>query len=122
MPRPPDHHSGRSLTFHANTPAEEERLKAFKELHARNPELSIQKTMMESVDLFLAQHNYPPGNSQTLLAEYGAIHKLKCERCGEMFDHLFRAKFVSGLVADYCKACLERAKAKTTVKKVLGAV
>ena len=77
---------------------------------------------MESIDNFLAKHNWPPGSSQTVLAKYGAVVQLKCESCGKKFDHLFRAKFISGLVADYCKECLEREKEKTTVQKVLGIV
>jgi len=77
---------------------------------------------MQYVDVFLAKHNYPPGNSQTVLGSYGVTHKLKCARCGKLFDHLFKTEFISGLVADYCKECLEREKRKTTVKKVFGVV
>jgi len=97
-------------------------IRAFKEICARNGIQYSEELMRRGVRPFLQEHNWPPGNSQTVLPSYGAIVKLKCESCGEMFDHLFRAKFVSGLVADYCKACLEREQAKTTVKKVLGVV
>ena len=85
MPRKPHIRSGGSLTIHAKTPAEEEKIRAYKEIHARNEELEIQTSVMAAIDKFLREHNWPPGNSQTVLAVYREVpSELRiCQYCNE---------------------------------------
>lgn len=117
MPRKPNLHSGKSITFHAKTPAHEERIKAFKEIHARNFDLEIQVTMMEAINKFLAKHNYPPGNSQTLLFQETLK---KCWECGREFKHLTLVKCISGLKVWICDDCVLLFKKRTVFKKALA--
>jgi len=77
---------------------------------------------MGYVDVFLAKHNYPPGNSQTLLASHGFKKEKECYFCKKNVEHLFKTQFISGLVVNCCKDCLQIQKRKTTVKKVIGVV
>ncbi|MBS7635795.1 hypothetical protein KEJ37_00375 [Candidatus Bathyarchaeota archaeon] len=123
MTRLPNVNVGKSLTVHAKTPEEEEKIRAFKELHSRNPDLTIHDTIMECVRQFLAKHNYPPGNSQTVLTAFVGQPVEKCFRCGNTFHSLIKVQFVSGLRAGLCRKCFEMEKAKgpyCTIKKVLG--
>lgn len=69
MTRLPNVRVGKSLTVHAKTPEEEEKIRAFKEIHARNPDLTIHDTIMEYIRQFLAKHNYPPGNRTVTVKE-----------------------------------------------------
>jgi len=122
MPRPPNSKVGKSLTIHARTPIEEQKIKAFKELHARNPDLEIHQTIMEYIDNFLIKHNYPPGNSQTILETFiGDVHR-KCFRCGNMFKTLRKVKFISGKVASVCSVCYDDYMNRTLIKKDLGII
>jgi len=123
LTRLPNARVGKSLTVHAKTPEEEEKIRAFKEIHARNQDLSIHDTIMEYIRHFLAKHNYPPGNSQTVLTAFVGQPVEKCFRCGNTFPALIRVQFVSGLRAGLCRKCFEAEKAKghyCTIKKVLG--
>lgn len=47
-------------------PEQEHKIRAFRELCARN-QLSISDILFEKVEQFLKEHNWPPGNSQTIL-------------------------------------------------------
>lgn len=116
MPRKPNLNSGKSITFHAKTPAHEERIKAFKEIHARNFDLEIQCTMMEAVNRFLAKHNYPPGNSQTLLFQES---KKKCGKCKREFKHLTLVEYISGSQEWLCPKCFGLQQKRSVVKKIL---
>lgn len=125
MGRQADPKAGKSLTIHAATPAEEEKIKAFKEIHARNTDLEIRATVMECVDRFLAKHNWPPGNSQTKLASFGAVKTLRCASytgCNREVPYLNRTEYESGVIEDICDECLAKIRAKKCVKKVWGIV
>lgn len=117
--------AGKSLTIHAGTPAEEEKIKAFKELHARNPDLQIQKTVMDCVDTFLAKHNWPPGNSQTQLSTFGAKNTLRCQSytgCRKIVPFLHKTEYASGVIENICDECLAIVRSQNCVKKEWGIV
>lgn len=116
MPRRPKLNSGKSLTIHAKNPSDIERIKAFKEIHARNFDLEIQGTMMEAVNRFLAKHNYPPGNSQTLLFQETLK---KCGKCKQEVKHLTLVEYISGSLAWLCDQCVLLEQKRTVVKKIL---
>ena len=116
VPRKPNLHSGKSITIHAKTISDEERIRAFKEIHARNFDLEIQTTVMEAVNRFLAKHHYPPGNSQTLL--FGETTK-KCGECKEACKHLTLVECISGLRVWLCDQCLSLFQKRTVIKRVL---
>lgn len=109
-------HSGKSITIHAKNPSDEDRIKAFKEIHSRNFDLEIQATIMEAVNKFLAKHNYPPGNSQTLLFQETLK---KCGKCKHDFNHLTLVEYVSGSRDWLCEGCLSLQQKRSVVKKVL---
>ena len=110
-------HSGKSITIHAKTVVDEERIRAFKEIHARNFDLQIQDTMMKAVNMFLAKHNYPPGNSQTLLFQESVK---KCGKCKREFKHLTLVEYVSGSREWLCEGCVSLQRKRSVVKKVLA--
>ncbi len=112
-------HSGKSITFHAKNIADEERIRAFKEIHARNFDLQIQGTLMEAVNRFLANHNYPPGNSQTLLFQETLK---KCGQCKHEFKHLILVEYISGAQDWLCDKCLSLQQKRSVVKKILKKV
>ena len=117
MPRRPNLNSGKSITIHAKTAIHEEKIKAFKEIHARNFDLEIQSTLMEAINRFLAKHNYPPGNSQTLLFQESLK---KCGKCKQEFKHLTFVECISGLRVWVCDSCVLLFKKQTTLKRVLA--
>ena len=59
---------------------QEVKIRAFKELVARNG-LQISDILFEKVDEFLREHNWPPGNSQTLMSVF-TEPKLVMQKCG----------------------------------------
>lgn len=50
-------------------PGQEIKITAFKEICARNG-IQISDVLFEKVEAFLKEHNWPPGNSQTLLGVF----------------------------------------------------
>lgn len=102
-------------------PGEETKFRAFKEICRRN-DIEYRTVLAEKVDQFLTEHNWPPGNSQTLLTVFGAKAKYACSRCGEKFSKLQRVEFVSGLKAELCPGCLEHEEARHVVKKRMGLI
>ena len=50
-------------------PGEEEKIRAFKQLASRNG-LKISRILFEKVEEFLKEHNWPPGNSQTVMTVF----------------------------------------------------
>jgi hypothetical protein len=68
---------------------------------------------------FLKEHNWPPGNSQTLLTTTLGKPQKQCSQCKKFFPILHKVKFVSGLTASVCGSCLEVHKKRNVVKKVL---
>lgn len=123
VPRQPDPNSKtQQLYFRATTVEEKNKVKAVKELCARNDDIEIKDVLMIGVDKFLRDHNWPPGNSQTVLSVYGALPKHVCSRCGEKFTKLQRVKFVSGSTGQLCPGCLEHEEARTVIKKRMGLI
>jgi len=98
---------------------QEMKIRAFKEICARNG-FKISDVLFERVESFLREHNWPPGNSQTLLSSFGAERSLTCFRCKKKFRSLIRVEYISGLEAQTCRDCLETDKRRRVVKKVKG--
>lgn len=67
--RQPNHKSKTNRLVLTGRDEERERINAFKELCARN-NLKVRDVLMEKVDNFLRQHNWPPGNSQTVITSF----------------------------------------------------
>lgn len=99
-------------------PEEEEEIKAFKEICARNG-IQVRNIMMSAVRKFLREHNWPPGNSQTVLSVFGAVKMMECWRCHEMFEHLFLTEFYSGITKPVCQKCVDYCKAHRTFVRVV---
>lgn len=60
---------------------QEIKITAFKEICARNG-LEISNVLFEKVEQFLKEHNWPPGNSQTILGVYPKeAAAAKCHMC-----------------------------------------
>jgi len=79
VPRSPDPNSKSERLVLSGKPEQSTRIRAFKEIVARNPELTINKVLMEKVDEFLRKHNWPPGNSQTVLQVFTVERKEGCQ-------------------------------------------
>ncbi len=109
--------SGKSLTIHAKTLADEEKIRAFKEIHARNSDLEIQRTVMANIEGFLAKHNWPPGNSQTLLEIFGAELSLMCVYCGKGGFKTLRRVNTPGGEMSVCPSCYENLKDRRLIRK-----
>jgi hypothetical protein len=69
MPRKADYTAKTLRLTLCAKPGQEDKIRAFKELAARN-DLEISDILFEKVEEFLKEHNYPPGNSQTLLSRF----------------------------------------------------
>ena len=74
-------------------------------------------TVMDAVNKFLAKHNYPPGNSQTLLFQETLK---KCAQCNREFKHLILVEYISGEREWLCSKCLVLQQKRTVVRKVLA--
>lgn len=62
-------------------PGQEIKITAFKEICARNS-IQISDVLFEKVEEFLKKHNWPPGNSQTLLQVFPQEAAApKCDMC-----------------------------------------
>lgn len=125
MVRGPDPKSKVSqIVITAKNVDEEKKITAMKEIIARNPDLSISTTRtgkgegIKLVERFLAKHNWPPGNSQTVLPVFGVDGKKICGLCGKEAEHLYDCLFISGLRKWVCEHCKNQAKEKTTLEHV----
>lgn len=118
MPRQPNPKSKTTRLVLVPKQGQEQSIRAFKEIIARNG-LNISDILFEKVVSFLKQHNWPPGNSQTLLQTFIDEVKGKCFRCEGMFPVLVKVKFISGLVAPLCRECLEHDQDRGVIKKIL---
>ena len=116
MPRPPNPNSKTSQIIIKPRPEWETEFRAMKEICARNG-LALNKEIYErAVRPFLRDHNYPPGNSQTMLRRFGVELSLVCFRCGKKFRTLRRVEYISGVVGHSCEECLRKDKLKRVVK------
>ena len=95
----------------------------FKQICEREGESASQK-IREFIERYVIVHT--EGNPQLLMTKWFEEGlKLECFFCHSRGDVLLRVKYVSGLVVNTCKSCVEKEKAKgsySTVKKVLGVV
>ena len=94
--------------------------KEFKEICDRELGTNMSLKTQQLWARYIAVHG--KGNPQLRLEKFIGEVKHACFFCEGHFETLFRVKFISGLVADACKTCLEECKQKTTVEKVLGVV
>jgi len=69
MPRPPNKDAKIPRLVLVAKEGQEEKIKAFKEICARN-EIHVSDILFEKVEAFLIKHNWPPGNSQTLIFNF----------------------------------------------------
>lgn len=106
-------------------PEWEMEIRAFKELCARNG-LSMSEELYErGIKTFLHEHNWPPGNSQTLLPKFGLTDKKRCFRCEGEFESLIKVLYKSGRTLSTCRTCLEKEQKKgpySTVKRIVGVI
>lgn len=120
MPRKPKPDSEvPQMIYRAKTEEEKIKLKAFKEICARNG-IEMREVAAAAVDRFLREHNWPPGNSQTLLQVFGSETKKFCGLCGAETNKLYDCLFISGLRKWCCEHCKNEAEQKTTLKHVYG--
>jgi len=121
--RPPEAKAKSHQLIVKAKPEEEVELAAFKELCARNGIKIRDEIFTRTIRPFLREHNWPPGNSQTVIDVYTTTleekKELICERCGEKTEQLYEAMFISGKKLKECKNCFEHAKNKKLVKKFL---
>lgn len=104
------------------------KINALKDIISRNPELTITTTKkrkgegIKMVEWLLGRHNWPPGNSQTILPVFGAEGKKICgfPSCGKETDVLYDCLFISGLRCWCCRDCKEDGEQRTTLKEVFG--
>jgi len=125
LPKPPDPKGKSNRLVLAASPEQEIYVRAFKEIVARNG-LTIRDILFEKAVLpFLKEHNWPPGNSQTVLPKFGLTDKKRCFRCKGEFESLIRVLYKSGRILGTCRNCLEGEEKKgtySTVKRVLGVI
>ena len=93
-------------------------LKKFKEICTRE-----QESMSQNIESYMARivTVHDKGNPQLRLERFIGKVNQTCYRCKGHFSNLVKVKYVSGLVADTCPECLEYARERKLVKKVLGA-
>lgn len=106
MVRPPNPQSKTLRLVLAAKNGEGDKIRAVKEICARN-RITISSVLMKyGVNYFLKLHHWPPGNSQTILETYGSETKRECYFCHEMKTKLVRVEFISGLKRSVCPECL----------------
>lgn len=118
MPRPPNPNAKFIRIVMDGKPEEEGEIKAFKEICARNG-IKVRDVMMPAVRDFLRKHNWPPGNSQTVLEAFGAKKQMECWRCHEILPHLNLVEFISGITKPVCKKCEDYCRAHRTFVRVV---
>jgi len=116
IPKPPNPKSKTLRLVLIPKNGQDDKIRAFKEICARNNK-EISDILFEKVEEFLRKHNWPPGNSQTILVPK---QLLKCGLCNECFKHVWRVKYLSGKIIPSCKVCIEKKREKDLIRKVLG--
>jgi len=128
MPRSPDPKSKTcQIVIRATTIDETNKITALKEIVARNREMSINSTFrygkpikgegIKMVEWTLRKHNWPPGNSQTLLKSFGSELSLICVYCGKGGFKTLRKVTTPGGEMSVCKSCYEDLKFRRLIKK-----
>ncbi len=83
MGRPPNHNAKTARITFIPKPSQEEKARAFKEICARDG-LTASEELYVKIEEWLVEHNYPPGNPQTLLFRPPAARSQPpnwCETC-----------------------------------------
>lgn len=97
--------------------------KTFKQICARE-DSNVSTKIEEFMARYISVHS--EGNPQLRIDRFaGSMKEGTCFFCQGRFRHLFRVKYVSGLIALTCEVCLKQNKAKgtfSTVKKVMGVI
>lgn len=98
MPRKPDPETKDQQAYiRGKTEEEKKKIKAVKEICARN-NLEVRDVLMAGINKFLRDHHWPPGNSQTLLSVYDVkpgLPMCSAPGCEAMADYkLFRENIV----------------------------
>lgn len=121
MARPPNPNSKTLNLVLRGKPGESEKIRAFKEICGRNRKLTISGVLMKyGVEYFLKLHNWPPGDSQSVLEAYGSERKRECYLCHELKPKLVKVEFISGLQRSICPECLrEDEEGNHLVRKTL---
>jgi len=102
---------------------EEIEVKAFKEICSRNGLNMREEIFTRAIRPFLKDHNWPPGNSQTLMEVYTEPKKkLVCAHCKKEAPKLYEALFISGAKLKFCEGCYQDAKRNKLVKKFIKAI
>ena len=118
MPRKPKLNSGKSLTIHAKTLSDEEKIRAFKELHARNFDLELNSTIMEAINTFLKKHNWPPGNSQTVMEVFCNPKRADAQQCSICEETAIgKAKATNGWQGLLCQRHYEQSRDARLLRK-----
>ena len=105
-----------TLILRGNNEDEDTRIRALKEICVRN-NLQIRKVLLDKINLFLREHNWPPGNSQTLLFQESLK---KCGKCKQEVKHLSLVEYVSSSREWLCDNCVKLQKKRSVFKKVLA--
>ena len=106
MVRPPNPEAKSDRLVLTARNGEREKIRAVKEICARN-NITVRSVLMQyGVEHFLKLHNWPPGNSQTVLESFGSVKKRECYLCHELKPKLVKVEFISGLREQICPDCL----------------
>ena len=122
MPTHPNPHSKTNNIVLKGNQEREIKIRAFKEICARNG-LDMSEILYEyAVERLLIEHNWPPGNSQTVLASFGVQTKItqQCEYPGCKEVACFECVPNSPLAKPkvfYCKEHREHAERNRLLKK-----
>lgn len=82
MTRHPDPKSKTTTVIvRANNEAEIQQIRAFKKLCVQD-DLEIRKVILQKINDFLREHNWPPGNPQTLLEVFDVKAVISNPQCG----------------------------------------
>ena len=110
MPRPPKP-SSIQLIIRAK-PEWEVEFRAFKELCARNGIQYSQEIYERAIRPFLRDHNWPPGNSQTVLNGFVPPIVTVCETKNCNAEAIYELHFPHKPTRKVCPSCLKEQKRK----------
>lgn len=83
MPRKPNPGTKEQQAYiRGKTEEEKKKIKAVKEICARNENLQVRDVILKGFDKFLKDHNWPPGDSQTVLEAFEVKPVMKAPVCG----------------------------------------
>jgi len=73
---------------------------------------------------FVEQYNdrHDKGNPQITFDTLLNMPQKECERCEELFDNVWRVKYLSDVIMKSCRSCIDEDKSKGLVKRVLSLV